>query len=383
MRIIAITNNQNYKQSSKPQISKNNMTNTQYQQSFGSFQPFESFAKGGVSLISRLFGLEKKAVNPVAEKVEYAIQGFPDINNLIKNASGEVVEEVTPAKIMNQLRSLWKKSEWNTDCFYNMHLEKIEKNLNSETVSYANSLIPRIRYNGSNCDHSRLSNDAEAMAKLVELYNRNETIRPALEVALKETVKGEPRFSLHCMGSGYGIFPYIKGTALQNDYAIKMMEARALNGGPRFSYDAVKYVAEKITEVNAPALDMLLKQKIKGSDSVNNKKLAEIILKSSTEEYKTTSKQAIVKGKTEYLLGYSGYGVEAFLENFKSPEQFPIFQAILPRATEVGQIAAVLKHYTPEKSNFFEKGLALVDQGQLSMNSFIETLKVAPKNANI
>lgn len=380
MKIISITNSANYKMPNNKLAvanSKNYASNTEFTPAFGGSLPFKEVGEGGLSIISRIFGFERKVAKPVSEPVSYNVLTIPGIGSQLKQSAE--LPKITAATVMDKLSSLWINDPFHSDDSYLRHLVRIKKNLYEDTVPFANTLVDRMN---PKVGASELTIDAEAVANLVEVYNKNYNARPVLQKAVDDKVKGKPRFSLFALGdSPYGMFScYQKWSNLKSKYALKMLNAKALNGGPRFCDDAVKYTIKNVNAVNAPALDLLLKQQIKGQDTISNKKLAKVISGTTSDSFEQDKRQAIISGKKEYLLNASGCGLKEFLQSFTSPEQFPILKAVLPKATEVSQVTRALIHYSPDKQAYFEKGLALVEEGKLSMGRFVETLKYAPKD---
>lgn len=340
MRITAITSNQNYKQSNKPQIIKNNMTNTQYQQSFGSFQPFGDFARGGVSLISRVFGIEEKAVKPQVGLSQVALKA--------------VMEEVKKSVMHKYTEKNFVKTakQW----------------INEENIQFVSSLLKKAK------SEEEQYNKLWCIEHLATVYKNCPKSRPLLEKVSKTD------FSLKDLGEPFdGIFgeKYVdalmeKGSpedfVMWNKFIENMIDSERLTA----------YGISETQKVLSPETEgfiyTLLAQRKNATRRANFKEMSKII----TSEPSPTSdiEQSRSAKRGSYLIDKNGKYLKEIVELHHKGNDAAI-RDLLPYAQSGKDITGIIWSYRPseEHDKIVARMIPLIAKGKASVKDLVKVLE--------
>lgn len=340
MRITAIASNQNYKQSNKPQIVKNNMTNVQYQPSFGSFQPFENFAKGGVSLISRVFGFEQKAAKPQVGLSQEALK------SVIEEVKKNVTDKYTQRNFVKTAR------QW----------------INEDNIQFVSSLLKKAQ------SEEESYNKLWCIEHLATVYKKCPESRSLLEKASKTD------FSLRDLGEpSDGIFggKYINVSAeknspekfvIWNKFIENMIDSERLTA---YGISEAKKVLSPETE---EFMYTLLAQRKHSTKRTNFEEMSKII----TSEPSPTSdiQQSRSAKRGSYLIEKHGKYLKEIVElHHKGNDD--VIRAVIPYAKSGKDITEVIWNYRPneEHDKIVTRMLPLIAKGKASVKDLVKVLE--------
>lgn len=351
MRVNSITNTikqyrNDYKQSQTLQVSQIPDKNLAY--TTNKIEP--SF---GINL----FGLGKKAASNIADVAAAAI---PKTVETEENLAKQVIKRL---KKMNPNKP--------TSYYYDNENSKINDlalSVDEQTAPFVSKLVDRIT------DYGAKNNFLHVIGQVNDLaiqYKKMPQARITMDKAINQTIKGEIRYGLYELDELFqpGCASDYNGSNLQNRILEKIMDAKDLNGSFRFKNFSTFQLFDNFTEETEEIFDLLMRKIVKGPDEISYKKLAQIIKDPTPEDIANKGQNAMIKGKRHYLI-QNDYDIKNILKTI-TPENMPFIKSalmeLLSRATKASEIESILGNYTPEKHDFLQKGLALVDKGVLSL----------------
>lgn len=340
MRITAITSNQNYKQSNKPQISKNNMTNPQYQQSFGSFHSFENIAQGGVSLISKVFGLEEKAAKPQSGLSQAALKS--------------VIEEVKKTVMDKSIEINFVKTakQW----------------INEENIQFVSSLLKKAQ------NEKEQYNKLWCIEHLATVYKNCPKSRPLLEKASKTD------FSLRDLGEPFdGIFgeKYVDALAKKDspeDFVIWNKFIENMIDSERFTAYGISEAQKVLSSESEEFIYTLLAQRKNATRRTNFEEMSKII----TSEPSPTSdiEQSRYAKRGSYLIDKNGQYLKEIVELYHKGND-AVIRDVLPYAQSGKDITGIIWSYRPseEHDKIVARMIPLIAKGKASVKDLVKVLE--------
>lgn len=317
-----------------------------------------------------------QGINPTFSGNGWFEAGKKAVSSLLEPKTQKELR-IAKEQITKQFQDMWGGS-FEYDGFFKIRINALEDKINEETLPFVKQLMTRIKegYHSS----TETSFNLEKIDDLVKIYNENPQSRTIMQQAINAQANGKPRFDLSDL-SHEGIFGYNYNSSRPglNEYIGKMIDAKALNGGPRFLGKAFSEMEKNYSPEKFQVLDLILHQTVKTEDKVNYKKLAKLIKESNVTTFKKKAQEAVVKGKRQYLIDASGFGISEILEHY-TPEKLTALTMVLPKVADVEQVIKFLKYYNHSKHSYLLKGLKLVENDKLSMNKLINSLRFVGKD---
>lgn len=265
------------------------------------------------------------------------------------------------AKSKKILREVYKKYDISniTGVYSNLaqgNFSYLKRVLNDENADFVSALLKKEKFSES--DNYNVGTFLYSVAEIAERYTKHPKTRPLMEKVLAETVDGKPRFDFdqfkHMFsGMGYG------HTEAQNDFISMMIDAKGLDGKPRFIHYAISDNLRHVTAENRPAVDYLLGLRTMEAEDIKPERLAQIVKETESGKIAEKIKAETVIKEAYFIDSWAG-GLGEILEHFTS-EKMPVLKTLVNEGFDKDSTARILKHYTPENHELFEKALNAVD----------------------
>lgn len=309
------------------------------------------------------FGLGKKAVAKTADAAT--------LTEAVKVKKG-----LSPAKqITKRFDAMIEENEISREwSCVDSSLKRLEESVNEETLPFVNGLVDLL---SAYEIKSNLTYNVDQITSLASKFKQYPQGRAIMQEAFDKQAKNKDSLSLFRLNETFS-FNY-NASDIQNRFIHKLLNLNGFGGNPRFNGFSTFSTFEHLsTPEHEEALNLILHKTVVNDAHTSVKKLAKVIKESPAEDFTKNKDGAVIQGKKKFLIN-SEHEISSVLE-YVTPETLPVLKTILPRVNDSDEIVAVLKNYKPTKQAFLEKGLKLVDNGDLSLYKLGQSLKYAGKN---
>lgn len=313
-------------------------------------------------------------------------QSFKGASLFSKVAAVSFVSSIglTPRKTISRLYDVYAKKEAPKG-LVKANIDRIrsaisteDKLFNNRISLFVNALVDRLSPKSPNSD------DLDGIAGLAEKYQKHDSARFLMQEAVEErTAGGKYRFSISELASPNGLFGGdYQGSELQNEIIRFVKNAKNSQGNPRFTgFDASSFkdiTKKQFEKIVKPLLSQKIIIPIENTEAAFQRagdalKEAEILAeqdgKNRIRHFDVIMQDSpLVVHNERYLVDYVHglpYIAGIIQECTQHPEKLEIFNEILPKVEKPQQLLEILKAYTPEKHDKYEKFMQEVEAGKL------------------